>query len=61
MLGTQLKSTDRLRQHSEKEIPPETEDHKRIKAQLMEARRKNFMLETTKIGGKSLKDVIDHL
>lgn len=61
MLGTQLKSTDRLRQHREKEIPPDTEDHKRIKAQLMEARRKNFMLETTKIGGKSLKDVIDHL
>jgi hypothetical protein len=27
----------------------------------MEAKKKTFLLETTKIDGKSLKDVIDHL
>ena len=61
MLGTQLKPTDRLRRAREAELPPETEQTRAVQASLMEARRKSFMLETTKIGGKSLKDVIDHL
>lgn len=61
VLGVQLKRTDRLARAAAEQSVPETDQHRAVKAQLAEARRKSFVLENTKIGGKSLKDVIDHL
>ena len=61
VLGVQLKRTDRLARVAAEQSVPETDQHRAVKAQLAEARRKSFVLENTKIGGKSLKDVIDHL
>ena len=60
-LGQQLKHTHRARLEREKHRPPDTEQSRALEKQLLEARKKTFLLETTKVGGKSLKDVIDQL
>ena len=61
VLGAQLKYTDRVELERAKTRAPDTEQSRAVEAQLMEAKKKTFLLETTKIDGKSLKDVIDHL
>ena len=61
VLGAQLKYTDRVELERAKRRAPETEQSRAVQAQLMEAKKKTFLLETTKIDGKSLRDVIDHL
>jgi hypothetical protein len=61
MLGQQLKYTDRVQLEREKNRAPDTEQSRALEKQLLEARKKTFLLETTKVGGKSLKDVIDQL
>ena len=60
-LGQQLKHTHRARLEREKRRAPDTEQSRALENQLLEARKKTFLLETTKVGGKSLKDVIDQL
>jgi len=61
VLGSQLKYTKRIDLEREKLTPKDTDQTLAVKTQLIQARQKNFILETTQVGGKSLKEMIDNL
>ncbi len=61
VLGTQLKPTKRIELERLKHTPEETEQSREVLAHLKQAREKNFILENAKVGGKSLKEMIDNL
>ena len=58
MLGVQLKPTERHREHIRKQIPPETDEHRRIKKMLDDHVRKNDIVDNMVVRGQKVKDLM---
>ena len=58
MLGMQLKPTERRNEHERKQIPPETDEHRRIKKMLDDHVKKNDILDNMVVRGQKVKDLM---
>ena len=58
MLGVQLRPTERHREHIRKQIPPETDEHRRIKKMLDDHAKKNDIVDNLVVRGQKVKDLM---
>lgn len=58
MLGMQLKPTERRENHIKSQIPPETDEHRRIKKMLDDHVRKNDIVDNMIVKGQKVKDLM---
>ena len=58
MLGVQLKPTERHDEHVRKQIPPETDEHRRIHKMMEDHVRKNEIVDNMIVRGQKVKDLM---